>query len=250
MEACRAVIFLLAPVISSLSGMEIYTKSEMIVENGTDVRLSCTFKSSEIIRSSTSVTWIFKPETGGKILKIFHYSIGEAFPATQAQFQDRVIWDGNINRNDGSIIITNINFKDNGTYICDVSNPPDLNWTPGEIHLIVVEQGSIHNRTGVIVGSIFGASAVLMLIISIVYFIKKKKEGQRHGYIGTVENVSPSEQPLKTSTESDMEDSMNHSSVGPLQGPVIYAQLDHSGGKHSNKIYKSDSVVYSDIRKS
>lgn len=33
------------------------------------------------------------------------------------------------------------------------------------------------------------------------------------------------------------------------QGPVIYAQLDHSGGHHSDKINKSESVVYADIRK-
>lgn len=32
-------------------------------------------------------------------------------------------------------------------------------------------------------------------------------------------------------------------------GPVIYAQLDHSGGQHSDKINKSESVVYADIRK-
>lgn len=34
-----------------------------------------------------------------------------------------------------------------------------------------------------------------------------------------------------------------------FQGPVIYAQLDHSGGHHSDKINKSESVVYADIRK-
>uniref|UniRef100_A0A5F9CG72 Myelin protein zero like 1 n=1 Tax=Oryctolagus cuniculus TaxID=9986 RepID=A0A5F9CG72_RABIT len=34
-----------------------------------------------------------------------------------------------------------------------------------------------------------------------------------------------------------------------VSGPVIYAQLDHSGGRHSDKINKSESVVYADIRK-
>uniref|UniRef100_A0A8C5KS49 Uncharacterized protein n=1 Tax=Jaculus jaculus TaxID=51337 RepID=A0A8C5KS49_JACJA len=32
-------------------------------------------------------------------------------------------------------------------------------------------------------------------------------------------------------------------------GPVIYVQLDHSGGYHSDKINKSESVVYADIQK-
>ncbi|KAM8815469.1 myelin protein zero-like protein 1 isoform 3-T4 [Rhynchonycteris naso] len=34
-----------------------------------------------------------------------------------------------------------------------------------------------------------------------------------------------------------------------MSGPVIYAQLDHSGGHHSDKINKSEYVVYADIRK-
>ncbi|KAF6075234.1 myelin protein zero like 1 [Phyllostomus discolor] len=34
-----------------------------------------------------------------------------------------------------------------------------------------------------------------------------------------------------------------------MSGPVIYAQLDHSGGPHSDKVNKSESVVYADIRK-
>uniref|UniRef100_A0A2K6DTF8 Uncharacterized protein n=1 Tax=Macaca nemestrina TaxID=9545 RepID=A0A2K6DTF8_MACNE len=34
---------------------------------------------------------------------------------------------------------------------------------------------------------------------------------------------------------------------GSHQVPVIYAQLDHSGGHHSDKINKSESVVYADI---
>lgn len=34
-----------------------------------------------------------------------------------------------------------------------------------------------------------------------------------------------------------------------FQGPIIYAQLDHSGGQHSDKINKSESVIYADIRK-
>lgn len=43
--------------------------------------------------------------------------------------------------------------------------------------------------------------------------------------------------------------SPNSNLTSLLQGPVIYAQLDHSGGHHSGKINKSESVVYADIRK-
>lgn len=32
-------------------------------------------------------------------------------------------------------------FRDNGTYICDVKNPPDIVVKPGEIRVRVVEKG-------------------------------------------------------------------------------------------------------------
>lgn len=34
-----------------------------------------------------------------------------------------------------------------------------------------------------------------------------------------------------------------------LQGPVIYAQLDHSGNKNASSFHKMEPVVYADIRK-
>ncbi|XP_078089080.1 myelin protein zero-like protein 1 [Mustelus asterias] len=241
-----AAILLLALVINPVSGLEIYTKPEMIVENGTDVRLSCTFKSNQIVSSNLLVQWTFRADAGGGDLHILYYISGEL----KTPISDHFTWDGNINRNDVSIIINNVNFKDNGTYICNVINPPDVSTKPGKTRLIVVEQGSLPKSGGIIAGAVIGAIAGLLLIICIVFFVKRKKEDRRNSYIGSVESVLPAERPLRSSAVSDMEDSMNHSSVGPLQGPIIYAQLDHSGRKHSNKIYKSDSVVYSDIQKS
>nr|KAF6413750.1 myelin protein zero like 1 [Molossus molossus] len=58
----------------------------------------------------------------------------------------------------------------------------------------------------------------------------------------TSESVSPVKQaPRKSPFDTE--------GLGSHQGPVIYAQLDHSGGHHSDKINKSESVVYADIRK-
>ncbi|XP_043556971.1 myelin protein zero-like 1 like isoform X1 [Chiloscyllium plagiosum] len=237
-------IFLLAFVIHPMSGFEIYAKSEMIVENGTDVRLSCTFKSNQVDQRTLSVYWSFKPGTGGKDQLILYYLAGQS----KSQFPDRIAWDGNINKSDVSIIIKNIDFKDNGTYTCQVINPFDYSKTAAEILLSVVEQGSLPKHS-IITGAVIGAVVGLLLIIGVVYFIKRKKDGQRNAYISSVENVFPTEQPLRNSAVSGVKDSMNHRSVGPFQGPVIYAQLDHSGQRHSNKIYKSDSVVYSDIQR-
>ncbi|XP_038657807.1 myelin protein zero-like 1 like isoform X1 [Scyliorhinus canicula] len=245
MVGFRVGIFLLALVINPVFGLDIYTKSEMTVENGTNVRLSCTFKSNQIVGSHLTAFWTFRAGTGGQDFNVLHYSMGKP-----TIIHNRVTWDGNINKNDVSIIINNVNFKDNGTYTCNVFNDPDFSQFGAKIHVIVVEQGSLPKTGGIIAGAVIGAIAGLLLIIGIVFFIKRKEEDRRNAYIGSVESVLPTEQPLRSSAVSDMEDSMKHISVGPLQGPIIYAQLDHSGRKHSNKIYKSDSVVYSDIQKS
>lgn len=34
-------------------------------------------------------------------------------------------------------------FQDNGTYICDVKNPPDIVVTPGKIKVRVMEKGIV-----------------------------------------------------------------------------------------------------------
>lgn len=42
---------------------------------------------------------------------------------------------------DASIIIRQVKFTFNGTYICQVKNPPDVHGTVGEIRLRVVTTG-------------------------------------------------------------------------------------------------------------
>lgn len=42
---------------------------------------------------------------------------------------------------DASIIIREVKFTYNGTYICQVKNPPDVHGPDGEIKLRVVETG-------------------------------------------------------------------------------------------------------------
>lgn len=60
--------------------------------------------------------------------------------------------------------------------------------------------------------------------------------------------MSPVKQ-VSQKSPSDTEGLVKSLPSGSHQGPVIYAQLDHSGGHHSDRINKSESVVYADIRK-
>lgn len=75
------------------------------------------------------------------VLQFFYYSNGRAYPGKDVQFKDRISWAGDLNKKDASISIADMRFQDNGTYVCDVKNPPDIVVTPGEIKLRVVEKG-------------------------------------------------------------------------------------------------------------
>ena len=64
------------------------------------------------------------------------------------RFKDRVVWDGNPERYDVSIILWKLQFDDNGTYTCQVKNPPDVDGLVGEIRLSVVQTGRLCRGNG------------------------------------------------------------------------------------------------------
>ncbi|NXQ63655.1 MPZL1 protein, partial [Anthoscopus minutus] len=123
-----------------VSAVEVITPEEMFVENGTDAKLPCTFTSLEVISSAASVSWSFQPEGAATRISFFYYSNGKSYPGKDIPFKDRITWAGDLNKKDASITISNMQFRDNGTYICDVKNPPDIVVKPGEIRVRVVEK--------------------------------------------------------------------------------------------------------------
>lgn len=50
---------------------------------------------------------------------------------------------GNPGRRDGSILIKNLEFSDNGTFTCDAKNPPDIVGRPSSVRLLVFEKGEV-----------------------------------------------------------------------------------------------------------
>ncbi|KAJ7320408.1 hypothetical protein JRQ81_019919 [Phrynocephalus forsythii] len=239
-----------------VSAVDIYTPGELSVENGTEAKLPCTFASSEVISSAASVTWSFQAEGSPTAVSFFYYSNGKSYPGKSTHFKDRISWAGDLNKKDASISIANMQFQDNGTYICDVKNPPDIEVIPGEIKVRVVEKGIVDPGnlpvfpTTIVAGSIGGILGFILIIALIVCAVYRKKNSKKH-YSGcsTSESlVSPVKQAPRKSP-SDTEGLVNSVPIRSHQGPVIYAQLDHSGGHYSDKIIKSESVVYADIRK-
>ncbi|XP_018424253.1 PREDICTED: myelin protein zero-like protein 1 [Nanorana parkeri] len=259
MRVCRCGRKMLWPlllavlcVVNRSSSVEVYTPEELTVENGTQAKLSCTFKSSSAIHSETIVFWSYKEEgRASAAVKIFGYMGGKPIPWGD-RFKDRTTWAGDLNKKDASIKIANVTFKDNGTYTCEVINPQDLGGGPKELKLRVVEKGNLpSSNVPFLVGIICAAIGGLLLIAIIVFAIvitKKKRSRKNYTGCSTTESLmSPVKQPPRKSP-SDTEALVTNAPTGTVQGPVIYAQLDHSGTANS-QVNKSERVVYADIRK-
>uniref|UniRef100_A0A8C4VRQ6 Myelin protein zero like 1 n=1 Tax=Gopherus evgoodei TaxID=1825980 RepID=A0A8C4VRQ6_9SAUR len=141
----RAPALMLAAAAAALgflriSALDVKTPEELFVENGTEARLPCTFSSSEVISSLASISWSFQPEGATTPISFFYYSQGNAFPTKDTPLKNRISWTGDLNKKDASVSIANVQFRDNGTYFCDVKNPPDIVVKPGEMRLRVVQR--------------------------------------------------------------------------------------------------------------
>ncbi|XP_005283738.4 myelin protein zero-like protein 1 isoform X1 [Chrysemys picta bellii] len=234
-----------------VSALDVKTPEELFVENGTEARLPCTFSSRDVISSAASISWSFQPEGATTPISFFYYSQGNAYPGKDTPFKNRISWAGDLNKKDASVSIANVQFRDNGTYFCDVKNPPDIVVKPGEIRLRVVQRDNLPAfPTGMVVAIAIGVTLVVLLLIAVIVCVVRKKNSKKH-YSGcsTSESLMSPVKQAPRKSPSDTEGLVNHVPARLHQGPVIYAQLDHSGGQHSDKINKSESVVYADIRK-
>ncbi|CAF89417.1 unnamed protein product, partial [Tetraodon nigroviridis] len=68
---------------------------------------------------------------------VFYFQEVE-YPPKQGRFQGHVEWSGDVLKRDASITLKNVPPTFNGTYICQVRNPPDVHGSNGETMLRVV----------------------------------------------------------------------------------------------------------------
>lgn len=80
--------------------------------------------------------------TGSSVAPQVFYFHEQPYPATTGHFSGRVTWDGNIQNKDASLMLWNVSPADNGTFQCQVKNPPDVDGNIGEIQLAVVLKGA------------------------------------------------------------------------------------------------------------
>ncbi|TNN47281.1 Myelin protein zero-like protein 2 [Liparis tanakae] len=147
--------------------------------NGTDVRLKCTFQSSSTINPNNIViSWSFRPLKPGREETVFHYQ-QRPYPPLEGIFRKRISWAGDIMGRDASIIIQEVKFTYNGTYICQVKNPPDVHGSVGEIRLRVVTTASFSELLLLALAIGGGIAAVVFLLVIVVSCRRCKKRRQR-----------------------------------------------------------------------
>ncbi|KFP70981.1 PREDICTED: myelin protein zero-like protein 2 [Acanthisitta chloris] len=156
-----------------VTAMEVHTAKEVVAVNGTNQRLKCTFSSSHPISEQLSVTWNFQPEDLSSHESVLYYQ-KEPYKLTSGRFKDRVTWDGNIERNDVSIMIWNLQPTDNGTFTCQVTNWPDVYGTIGEVRLRVVQK--VHFSEIHFLAVAIGSASVLMIIVVTVVIICRQHQ--------------------------------------------------------------------------
>ncbi|KAJ7990230.1 hypothetical protein DPEC_G00298160 [Dallia pectoralis] len=155
-----------------VSGMKVFTSSEMEAVNGTDVRLKCTFQSSSPITTATlTVSWNFRPLGNGHLESVFYYH-ERPYPPPEGPFRNRAKWAGDIMGRDASIIVRDVKFTYNGTFTCQVKNPPDVYGNVGEVKLTVVSRASF-SEIAVLAAAIGGAIVLMVTILVIVMSIRR-----------------------------------------------------------------------------
>ncbi|NWR90005.1 MPZL2 protein, partial [Furnarius figulus] len=162
------------PALWLAAAVEVYTSKEVVAVNGTNQRLKCTFSSSSPTSQQLSVTWNFQPEDLSSHEPVFYY-LKEPYKPPAGRFKERVTWDGNIERNDVSIIIWNLQPTDNGTFTCQVTNWPDVYGSIGEVRLRVVQKvnfSEIH-FLAIAIGS---ASVLMIIVVTVVIICRQRRK--------------------------------------------------------------------------
>ncbi|XP_028449726.1 myelin protein P0 isoform X1 [Perca flavescens] len=196
-----ASVVLLGIVPEQSQAIMIYTGWERHALVGGDIRLSCSFFSWRWTSEEVTFSWTYRPDGARDSISIFHYTGGEAYVDNKGPFRDRLEFVGNPGRRDGSILIKNLDYNDNGTFTCDAKNPPDIVGRPSSVRLLVFEKVPI--QAGVITGAIIGVVLGLLVLIVVIYYLmrflvarrvfslsvskhgKKKKEGSQQRQLWT-----------------------------------------------------------------
>ncbi|XP_053331138.1 myelin protein P0 [Spea bombifrons] len=197
--------------------IEVYTDREVHGTVGSKVTLSCTFWSSEWISDDISVSWHYQPDNSRDTYSIFHYAKGQPYIDDTGVFKDRIEWIGYPKSKDGSIVLRNLEYTDNGTFTCDVKNPPDVVGKSSYVHLLVYDKGPV--RAGMVLGIIIGAVLALVIVVALIAYAIRycwlRRQARMQREISALER-GKLHKPSKDSSKRSR------------QTPILYAMLDQT----------------------
>ncbi|XP_015235176.1 PREDICTED: myelin protein zero-like protein 2 [Cyprinodon variegatus] len=163
--------------VQEVLGIEIKTKKELEAVNGTNVRLWCSFTSTQpILPEKVIVSWSFRGINSRSDDRVLYYH-EIPYPQKEGLFKGHAVWSGDIGRKDASITLNDVQPNFNGTYTCHVTNPPDFHGSSGQTVLRVVNKVTLSDATFFlsIVGGCCGLVLVLLGIFAVVKVCRKKQ---------------------------------------------------------------------------
>lgn len=165
--------------------MKVYTSHDLVeAVNGTDCRLKCTFYTTVNINPATmTVSWTFRPLAGGREESVYYYA-RQGYPPVEGRFRKKVLWAGDLMGSDASIILREVKFTYNGTFTCQVKNPPDVHGNPGEVRLRVVTTATwspILQLVMIIGGAVMGLVTLIVCAVSIRKCRKEQRSNLEEG---------------------------------------------------------------------
>ncbi|XP_029963956.1 sodium channel subunit beta-2 isoform X2 [Salarias fasciatus] len=176
----RALLLLLLSL-SGCASMEVIVPNQIDALNGTTVKIPCTFTSCYKMDELTfQMNWTYQ-ETRNDTEEMFltYYRKRGMVPLRSERFGERVMFAGNLVKNDLSITLSDVQLDDEGIYNCYVKNPPDRIQGHGIIQLnVVTELPPPRDSTiAVAIGaSVGGALALLILSMVVVKCLRRHRK--------------------------------------------------------------------------
>ncbi|KAL7849559.1 hypothetical protein SRHO_G00211820 [Serrasalmus rhombeus] len=200
--SCVALLVIAA---STVYSMDVLVAQQINALNGTMVRISCSFTSCyRLDPTKFAMNWTYQ-ETLNDTEEMFMTFKNKITPLRTERFGDRVKFAGNLDKNDLSITISDVQLTDEGIYNCYVRNPPDRIQGHGIIQLSVVTElppprdSTIAVAIGASIGGMLALVILSMVVVKCVRRHKKQElisdeqkmeeEGKTDGEGGTEEGT-------------------------------------------------------------
>ncbi|KAG7226086.1 hypothetical protein INR49_018697 [Caranx melampygus] len=174
-----ALLLLLS--LSGCSSMDVIVSNYINALNGTTVKITCTFTSCyKMDTTKFSMNWTYQ-ESLNDTEETFmtYYKKKGMTPVRSDRFGERVTFVGNLDKNDLSITLSDVQVEDVGIYNCYVRNPPDRIQGHGVIQFnVVTELPPPRDSTiAVAIGaSVGGALALLILSMVVVKCLRRHRK--------------------------------------------------------------------------